>query len=211
MAYFDIRNVYWINEPRHHEITNEEVRIRTEAATDLWQNTYYDFQHDNAPMLVQSIPEPFFSFSVRVAFDSNALFDQAGIVVYQDSANWAKASIEHRDGNAAWLGSVVTNHGYSDWASADIGSEVRHMWYRLSRRGADYRIENSVDGLTYSQMRIFHLHEGDGVLQLGVYACSPSQASFTAVFSCFSMQECLWNEHVQVARGTEDANDHGEK
>lgn len=196
MDYFDIRNAYWINEPRRHEITDEEVRIHTEAATDLWQKTYYSFQHDNAPMLVRKVAEQFFSFSVRVAFDGSALFDQAGIVLYQDSANWAKASIERRDGNAAWLGSVVTNHGYSDWASADIGSQVRHMWYRLNRRGADYCVENSSDGLRYSQMRIFRLHAGDGELQLGIYACSPSQSSFTAVFSEFSMGECLWKEYA---------------
>lgn len=50
------------------------------------------------------------------------------------------------------LGSVVTNHGYSDWATTDISSDIKAMWYRFSRRGSDYCIECSQDGISFKQM-----------------------------------------------------------
>ena len=33
-------------------------------------------------------------------------------------------------------GSVVTNHGYSDWATTDIPAGVKEMWYRLTAGAA---------------------------------------------------------------------------
>ena len=36
------------------------------------------------------------------------------------------------------LGSVVTNKGYSDWATTDVEASIKSMWYRLSRRESDY-------------------------------------------------------------------------
>ena len=53
-------------------------------------------------------------------------------VVYLDSENWMKASIEYENEQYQRLGSVVTNHGYSDWATTDIDALVKSMWYRLS-------------------------------------------------------------------------------
>lgn len=58
------------------------------------------------------------------------------------------------------MGSVVTNHGYSDWATTDISSDINSMWYRFSRRDSDYCIECSEDGINFRQMRIFHMCEG---------------------------------------------------
>ena len=69
------------------------------------------------------------------------------------------------------------------------------MWYRLSRREDDYRIECSDDGITWKQMRISHMHEGAGKVKIGIYACSPEDSSFTAVFSNIQMTECAWMVH----------------
>jgi regulation of enolase protein 1 (concanavalin A-like superfamily) len=93
------------------------------------------------------------------------------------------------------LGSVVTNHGYSDWATTEIPADVKQMWYRLSRREDDYCIECSTDGETFSQMRVCHLWEGAGTICFGIYACSPEESSFTATFSDMSFGECAWKAH----------------
>ncbi len=50
--------------------------------------------------------------------------------------------------------SVITNHGYSDWATTAIPSQVKTMWYRFSRREDDYCIECSQDGEHFTQMRV---------------------------------------------------------
>ena len=77
--------------------------------------------------------------------------------MYLDSENWLKASIEYENDTYQRLGSVVTNCGYSDWATTDIDASIKSMWYRFSRRKSDYCIECSQDGIHFKQMRIWHI------------------------------------------------------
>lgn len=191
----DVKDMQWIYPPKQYSVTSDEIIIKTEPHTDLWQRTYYGFRNDNAPMLQLSTKEEYFSFSVKTQFATKRRFDQCGIVMYLDSDNWLKASIEYQDGKIQRLGSVVTNHGYSDWATTDIPSDVDTMWYRLSRRGSDYCIECSYDGVEYRQMRICHVWEGMGEVRFGVYACSPEDSSFEAKFSLLEVSECKWLAH----------------
>ena len=86
--------------------------------------------------------------------------------MYLDSENWLKASIEYENEEYQRLGSVATNHGYSDWATTDIPASVKSMWYRFSRRESDYCIECSEDGVHFKQMRICHMWEGAGEIRL---------------------------------------------
>ena len=192
---FELNNAKWLFKPNDYHITNEAVTIITNPNTDFWQRTYYGFRNDNAHVLYQEIKEDFFTFTVKTNFHYKNLFDQCGIVIYQDSENWVKGGIEYHNDNTMWLGSVVTNHGFSDWATCDIGTEINSMWYRISRRKSDFLIENSFDGATYQQMRIFHLAKGDGPVNLGIMACSPGESSFEATFSEITLSSCLWEAH----------------
>ncbi len=176
-------------------IQDNILEFVTQPNTDLWQNTYYNFQHDNAPFVQIKISEKYFSFTVKVKYFSKRRFDQAGIILYLDSENWLKASVEYENENFQRLGSVVTNNGFSDWATVDIPSEVKEMYYRLSRRENDFCIENSLDGVNYKQMRICHLFNVNDEISMGVYACSPEESSFKAVFSDMVISDCLWMEH----------------
>ncbi|MBQ1691436.1 MAG: DUF1349 domain-containing protein, partial [Erysipelotrichaceae bacterium] len=112
-----------------------------------------------------------------------------------DSENWIKASVEYEDGKIQHLGSVVTDQGWSDWATTEIPADISTMWYRFSRREDDFRIECSYDGEKFSQMRIAHMHKGKGKIAFGIYACSPEDSSFTAVFSDMKITECAWKAH----------------
>lgn len=195
MFEFNTKEAKWFFEPKNYLIEKDRVEIITEPNTDFWQRTYYGFRNDNAHVLYITTDEKYFSFTVKAEFNSTELFDQCGVAIYQNSENWVKAGIEYHDNDIAWLGSVVTNHGYSDWATTNIGSSVKCMWYRLSRRESDYCIENSCDGINFEQMRIFHLFEGAGKINIGLLACSPSKNSFKAVFTEMKVTECLWEAH----------------
>ncbi len=192
---FEKKNLFWIREADQSDVADEKIVIRTKPKTDLWQRTYYGFQNDSAPVLQMKTSEKYFSFTVKTEFDSKKRFDQCGIVVYLDSENWIKASIEYENEQYQRLGSVVTNHGYSDWATTDIGASVKSMWYRLSRRESDYCVECSADGIIFQQMRICHLWKGDGEISFGVYACSPEESSFLAEFTDMQVTECMWKAH----------------
>ena len=192
----DMSGFKWTREPQDCKIANERVEIITKPNTDLWQRTYYHFQNDNAPVFQMETEEKYFSFVVKTEFaESSHRFDQCGIVMYLDSENWLKASIEYENEEYQHLGSVVTNGGYSDWATTVIDASVKSMWYRFSRREDDYCIECSTDGIHFNQMRICHMRKGDGKIQFGIYACSPEESSFKAIFTNMQMMECQWNAH----------------
>lgn len=193
---FDVSTMTWTREPQQWEATADTLQITTQPGTDLWQRTYYHFRNDNAPALQLQTSEPYFSFTVCTDFaQAHHRFDQCGVVMYLDSENWIKGSVEYENEQFQHLGSVVTNHGWSDWATTVIPADVRKMWYRLSRREDDYRIECSTDGKDWQQMRVCHLHEGGGTVSVGVYACSPEDSSFTARFTNIEMGECAWQAH----------------
>ncbi|MEZ3468866.1 MAG: DUF1349 domain-containing protein [Schaedlerella sp.] len=192
----DLTNFKWTREPEKYEINQDNIKIVTKPHTDLWQRTYYHFQNDNAPVLQMETEEEYFSFTVKTEFDdSHHRFDQCGIVMYLDSENWLKGSIEYENDEFQHLGSVVTNNGYSDWATTEISASVKSMWYRFSRREDDYCIECSADGAAFSQMRVCHMHKGKGKIRFGIYACSPEDSSFQAVFSNMQFTECQWKAH----------------
>ncbi|MBQ8142569.1 MAG: DUF1349 domain-containing protein [Bacilli bacterium] len=192
----DFRNWNWTRKPKSYQIKEKEIEIITSPFTDLWQRTYYHFQNDNAPVFQMETEEKYFSFTVKCDFtESHHRFDQCGIVMYLDSENWLKASVEYENEEFQHLGSVVTNHGYSDWATTAIKADIKTMYYRFSRREDDYCIECSYDGKTFSQMRVCHMLEGASKISFGIYACSPEDSSFKALFSEFALTECMWKAH----------------
>lgn len=196
---FPVKKLEWTREPEAFQITPEKIEITTKPNTDLWQRTYYHFRNDNAPVLQMRTEEKFFSFTVKTSFDSKHRFDQCGVVMYLDSENWLKGSIEYENEEFQHLGSVVTNLGYSDWATTEIPASVKSMWYRLSRREDDYCIECSEDGRRFRQMRVCHLWKGDGEVRFGIYACSPEESSFQATFTDLELSECKWLAHTGQA------------
>lgn len=186
----------WTREPEDYSITEDKIEIVTKPHTDLWQRTYYHFRNDNAPVLQIKTSEKFFSFVVKTEFqDSHTRFDQCGVVMYLDSENWLKGSIEFENEYFQHLGSVATNMGYSDWATTAIPADVKSMWYRFSRREDDYCIECSKDGVNFTQMRVCHMWKANEEIQFGIYACSPEESSFKATFTDMEITECKWLAH----------------
>ncbi|MDE5909384.1 MAG: DUF1349 domain-containing protein [Lachnospiraceae bacterium] len=182
----------WTRKPDQYKIEKDKIEIVTMPQTDLWQRTYYHFRNDNAPVLQMETGEKYFSFIVKTDFtESYHRFDQCGIVMYLDSENWLKGSVEYENEKFQHLGSVVTNHGYSDWATTAIPATVKTMWYRFSRREDDYCIEC----LNFTQMRICHMWEGAEKIKFGIYACSPEESCFKAVFTDMKITECMWKAH----------------
>ncbi|MBS3788867.1 MAG: DUF1349 domain-containing protein [Candidatus Bipolaricaulota bacterium] len=167
---------YWFNEPENHHL-DEGLVIKTNPETDFWQRTHYGFKRDNGHCLLTELEEGF-SFSAHFEFEPENLYDQSGLIVRVNKDNWIKVSTEYEDGDMNKLGSVVTNLGFSDWASTDISSEISSMWYRVKSSANDFLIENSLDGEDWSQMRVAHLHKETDRFEVGIYACSPRQGRF---------------------------------
>lgn len=191
----DFTTFEWTRAPQNYSVYRDKVVIETQPATDLWQRTYYLFRNDNAPFLQIKTEEEFFSFTVKTDFLSTHRFDQCGIVMYLDSDNWLKASVEYENEKSQHLGSVVTNNGFSDWSTTEIDASHKTVWYRLSRRKQDFKIECSFDGKDFKQMRICHMFNAQKAIRVGIYACSPENSSFKATFSNPQFTECMWPAH----------------
>ncbi len=191
----DFGKFEWTRRPAGFETAGDRIEVVTKPHTDLWQRTYYHFRNDNAPVFQMGTGERYFSFTVRTEYQSRRRFDQCGVVMYLDSENWLKASVEFENERFQHLGSVVTNYGFSDWATTEIDASVKSMWYRLSRREEDFRVECSRDGVHFFQMRVCHMFKAAEEVRFGIYACSPEDSSFKAVFSHMSLTDCQWPAH----------------
>jgi regulation of enolase protein 1 (concanavalin A-like superfamily) len=118
-------------------------------------------------------------------------------MVRVDGDNWIKVSTEYESETWSRLGSVVTNLGFSDWATQDIPSSRRAMWYRISRNGPDFLLEHSYEGQEWLQLRVTHLHEAPGQLEAGVYACSPVGKDFWCRFGLVGISENEWGQSAE--------------
>jgi len=171
---------HWLNPPLRHRL-GHGLELFTDQATDFWQRTHYGFRRDNGHALLNAIAGDF-ALTTRVEFQPLSQYDQCGLMVRVDPENWIKFSTEFEDAQHSRLGSVVTNLGYSDWATQDVSSGQRERWYRIRRDGDDFLLEHSDDGRGWHQQRIAHLHRATNSLEAGVYACSPIGEAFWCRF-----------------------------
>ncbi|HYU14551.1 MAG TPA: DUF1349 domain-containing protein [Candidatus Acidoferrum sp.] len=185
----------WFNEPQAFGFERGlGLAMTARAGTDFWQRTHYGFRRDDGHCLLTTRTGDF-SLETGVESSPRARYDQCGLMVRFDGENWIKSSVEYEDPQTSRLGSVVTNLGFSDWATQDISSSVRSLWHRVSRRGSDFLVEWSPDGRDWRQMRIAHLHAlgADSELQVGIYACSPLGDGFACRFAYIDIGESRWN------------------
>ncbi len=187
----NLNNFDWLNKPENFSISNNCLSMQTNSKTDFWQTTHYEFKRDNGHCLLNTISGDF-SLVAKTQFEPEAQYDQCGLFARIDRNNWIKCSTEFESLELSRLGSVVTNLGFSDWASQNINSAVTSMWYRLSRTGEDFLIENSSDGTDWSQMRITHLHQLEKTIDVGLYACSPVGDGFHCTFDNIRFSKSVW-------------------
>ncbi len=184
------KNFHWFNEPIQYQF-GSGLEIYTDEKTDFWQNTHYGFQRDDGHCLLTRLTGDF-SLITQVESRPREQYDQCGPMVRVDRENWIKVSTEYENENCSRLGSVVTNLGYSDWATQDIPSSHTEMWYRISKNGSDFLLENSYDGQSWLQLRITHLHKVSAQFEVGVYACSPIGKEFWCRFKLLEISQNEW-------------------
>lgn len=184
---FDVKQFTWSPTELACSIQSGRIEMTTRPHTDLWQRTFSGSSEDNAPILQMKTCAQQFSFTVKATASCFGPYDQYGVVMHLNADTWFKASMEHENG-VRHLGSVVTNHGYSDWATVDVPVEKTTMWYRMSRNQDDFLLEYSEDGEHFSVLRMFHMWDIGEEISFGVYACSPQDSSFTAVFTDMDLQ-----------------------
>ena len=165
-----------------------------DAETDFWQRTHYGFRADNGHFLYAEATGDF-TLSTHVSFAHVNQYDQAGLMVRLSEDSWIKTSVEYEPELPNRLGAVVTNNGYSDWSTQDVGDELTALSMRIRREGRTYTVEYSLDeepheDAYWSQLRQATLltDNGESAVMTGLYACSPKAAGFTAWFDYLSVK-----------------------
>jgi uncharacterized protein len=184
-------DLHWFNKPASYNLDSNGLALSTKPETDFWQGTHYGFRRDDGHCLLTPVKGDF-SLTTEVSFIPEAQYDQCGLFLRMNSKNWIKVSTEYENPEMSRLGSVVTNLGYSDWATQDVSADQLHIHYRIQRTSQDFFIEQSPDGKNWIQIRVTRLHDAPETLDIGIYACSPVGKGFTATFKEIEIGESAW-------------------
>lgn len=170
----------WHCEPVEWRETGDSITLITSAKTDFWRRTHYGFIRDNGHFYGMPVSGNF-TATVKVIGQYRDLYDQAGMMVRLDEANWMKCGIEYVEDvqNA----SVVVTRDLSDWSITPLAGSPPAIWLRVRREDSALTIEYSVDDEHYNLLRLAYLTSAQ--VQVGVMACSPEGAGFTVTFEGF--------------------------
>ncbi len=169
----------WFNEPAFWTGDDRHLQLRTELETDFWRETFYGFIRDSGHAYLTPVASDF-TASVGVTAAYEALYDQAGLFLRLDERQWIKAGIEFTDGIMHF--SVVVTRDVSDWSVIPLhdASPDDEISMRLTRHGTAVRVQFSTASGSWQMARLCPFSDADA--QIGVMACSPQRAGFTAAF-----------------------------
>lgn len=180
-------NCQWMNEPQQWSLHEGVLGVVTDDRTDFWRETHYGFTRDSGHFF-GAPTEDAFTASVRVRANYEKLYDQAGLMVRIDEANWIKAGIELSDGRAC-LGSVLTV-GRSDWATGIYSGDPGDFYLRITVANGTLRLQASADGTHWPLVRLCPFPRAHSY-RVGPMCCTPERAGLDVRFSDFSVTRPL--------------------
>ena len=171
----------WRHEPPRWRADGDTLTLTTAPKTDVWRAPDGTVVADNGHFWAQSVTGDF-QAQVKLMGDFRDLYDQSGLMLWLDDANWLKCGIELYEG-APQVSAVVTR-GFSDWGLAPLPAGTDALWIRLKRHGTDVQVHYSLDGTDYVQLRHTYFPPPAEVL-IGLMAASPTGEGFEARFEGF--------------------------
>ena len=139
----------------------------------------------NAPFLFTEV-EGDFVIRVKVTPCFVSDYDAACIMVIQDENVWLKAAFEKSDFGTTTIVCVVTNKVSDDANGCNVDSDT--VWLQVARRGNNFAVHYSLDGLRFDMVRLCLLPVG-AVLKVGIEAQSPTGKGGIHRFSNLTIQK----------------------
>ena len=174
----------WYNEPRNWAEHENSIEVFAEARTDFWRKTQCGLVADNGHFYYDRIAGDF-TAEAQIVGEYVALYDQAGLMVRADEANWLKCGIELVDGIQHV--SVVVTQDYSDWSVVQLPANPLALRMRVRRERSTIEVEYSVDGSRYAMARHAYLPLNEHAC-VGLMCASPQGDGFRATFASFSIR-----------------------
>ena len=183
-----IKNFNWVNEPQNVEFIEKGLLITTKTHTDFWQNITFNISKNDGHFF-SCIKEGDFSLSAKWSFEQPVASAQCGLLVSSDPKNWIKAGILSTTNEQPQIGVVVSNNGACDWSIIDLNKDTKTVYFKIKRKIANFIVFYSLDGVEYKQIRLInHLYIRQ-VIDVGAYACSPKDESFTCILEDVEIKE----------------------
>jgi regulation of enolase protein 1 (concanavalin A-like superfamily) len=171
----------WLNEPTHWQADEHSLRMSVDAATDFWRITHYGFIRDSGHFYYTETDGDF-EATMKVLGKYDELYHQAGLMIRLNEKVWIKTGIEYVDG-LQQVSAVVTRD-FSDWSVAPCPGSPPAIWLKLLRKADFVQLDYSLNGTTYSLLRLAHF-PAHVSLQVGLMAAAPGKKDFEVVFENF--------------------------
>lgn len=168
----------WISEPANWHAQSDRITVAVNGGTDFWRKTHYGFVRDNGHFGYVDVQGDF-EAEVKVMGAYRELYDQAGLMLRSDEAHWLKTGIEYVHG-VQYVSAVVTNE-FSDWSVAPLAGNPPALWLRVVRKVEAVEIFYSLDGQSYTLLRIAYLPPAPS-MAVGVMCAAPDGHGFDVTF-----------------------------
>jgi hypothetical protein len=122
---------------------------------------------------------------VRLSGQYAAQYDQAGLMIRTDEANWLKCGIELVDG--VQQASAVLTRGYSDWSVVPLAPPPAAIWLRVALQETTVQVHYSLDGTRYVLLRKGYLSRAETVA-VGIMCAAPQGPGFFATFTALAIK-----------------------
>jgi regulation of enolase protein 1 (concanavalin A-like superfamily) len=168
------------NTPVACTITGDSVlELAAAGKTNLFVSPNGRYNVQNAPMVLFT-PDSDFTFVARAAGNLKEVYDVAALVLYQDSAYWAKFCFENSVSKQPTIVSVVTRNYSDDCNSMTVGDSFAYL--AVIKKGLEVSLHYSADGKQWRMIRDFRLETGKN-LKVGFAVHGSRGDGFNARFS----------------------------
>jgi uncharacterized protein len=142
----------WLRPPPEWSAEPARLVVGAPGQTDWFIDPISARAVRTAPVLVGPAPEGDFTWEARVVVEGDAMFDAAGLFVYDDDDHWAKLALEMTAAGPTIV-SVVTDT-FSDDSNSTVLAQ-HSAWLRLARVGEAIAFHASEDGERWELVRVF--------------------------------------------------------
>ena len=171
----------WLRPPAESNAEPGRLVVSAPAQTDWFIDPISARTVHTAPVLVGTAPTGDFTWEAHVVLDGDAMFDAAGLFVYDDDHHWAKLAVEVTAAGPTIV-SVVTDT-FSDDCNSTVLAE-RSASLRLARVGDAIAFHASDGGGRWELVRVFR--PPSAASRIGFVCQAPTGAGCTGTFDAIA-------------------------
>jgi regulation of enolase protein 1 (concanavalin A-like superfamily) len=171
----------WLRPPAEWSAEPQRLVVGAPARTDWFVDPVSTRAMRTAPVLLGSPPAGDFTWVAHVVVDGAAMFDAAGLFVYDDDDHWAKLALEVT-GDGPTIVSVVTGT-FSDDCNSIVLAESS-AWLRVARVGEAIAFHTSDGGGHWVLVRVFRPRSS--AARIGFLCQAPTGAGCTGTFDAIA-------------------------